>query len=117
MDTLEKYFNLSDIAGKDEKAFENLIELFSEDAVIDANNGNTYSGIIDIRDFFTKFFESSSELRHLFTIKKNDENVQVEWGVVGRRKTTDQIFTLTGTDYAILNDDNKIIHLRVIGDK
>ena len=41
---LDRYFVLSDLAGKDKRKLTELCNLFSENAIIEANDGNTYSG-------------------------------------------------------------------------
>lgn len=116
MNTLEQYFILSDIAGKDSNSFDKLIALFADDAIIDANDGKSYQGRGEIQEFFKHFFQNSTELKHVWTIVESDKEIIVSWGVVGKRSETGDIFTLTGKDVARINDEQKIIYLQVIGD-
>lgn len=114
MDTLKRYFELSDYAGKDAAAFAELLDLFADNAEIEANNNSTYKGKDAIKQFFVGFFKASIELKHIFTINEENNKVTIKWGVVGKRANQD-IFTLTGTDYATLDDNEKITHLKVVG--
>ena len=56
MNILDRYFVLSDLAGKDKRKLTELCNLFSENAIIEANDGNTYSG----REEINPFLKSSS---------------------------------------------------------
>lgn len=114
MNTVKKYFILSDSAGKDPDSLNELISLFADDAVVEDNRNNIYRGIDEVSSFFHTFFKRNAELRHVFTIQQQDNIVKVQWGVVGK-KPNNEIFTLTGTDIATLDDQQKIIHLQVIG--
>lgn len=70
MNVLDRYFVLSDLAGKDKRKLTELCNLFSENAIIEANDGNTYSGREEINPFFEKFFNKNSELKHLWDTKE-----------------------------------------------
>lgn len=113
MDTLTKYFELSDIASTDSKAFIELIGLFADDATIVDNRGHEYNGRDQIKTFFKNFFQSNVKLRHVFSVKTNNDNVTVGWAVAGQ-KDSGKVFALSGTDHATLDKDNKIKQLHVI---
>ncbi|MGY3778740.1 nuclear transport factor 2 family protein [Isobaculum melis] len=115
MDTLIKYFSLSDLAGSDEESFEKIVALFADDAILEANNQSKFVGIKAISSFFKDFFHTNSELKHVWEITQGEKYIEAHWGVVGKRAKNRQIFTLVGTDYAVLNPDNKIVYLKVVG--
>lgn len=114
MNPVKKYFILSDSAGKDPDALNELISLFADNAVVEDNRNNIYKGIAEVSSFFHAFFKRNTELRHVFTIQQQDNIVKVQWGVVGK-KLNNEIFTLTGTDIATLDEQQKIVHLKVSG--
>lgn len=112
MTILEHYFYLSDLAVNDKISLQKLCCLFKDDAIIEANDGHSYSGREEIDSFFTEFFSRNVETRHLYDIQKLSDTVQqTNWGVVCRRKNGAYI-ALTGTDIAEI-EDGKISHLSI----
>lgn len=114
MNTLDIYFKLSDTAGSSQEDFNNLIDLFSDDAVVVANGGKKIIGIDDIKNFYKKFFTANVELKHIWKTEISDFDVKVQWGVVGKRRIDEEIFTLLGDDYATLDINSKIKELKVV---
>ncbi|EHJ51693.1 nuclear transport factor 2 family protein [Streptococcus macacae] len=115
MNILDRYFVLSDLAGKDKGKLTELCHLFSENAIIEANDGKTYSGREEINPFFEKFFNKNSESKHLWDIEEMADGLQrANWAVVCRRKTGAYL-ALTGSDLARIKGD-KIIYLKVRSD-
>lgn len=114
MNTLNRYFELSDLAVQNKDSLQELCGLFAQDAIIEANNGLTYKGKADIEKFFKDFFSRNLATKHLWDIKEqNDGWLQANWAVACRRKSGDY-FALTGKDIAKIID-GKISHLKVIG--
>ncbi|MGT2929175.1 nuclear transport factor 2 family protein [Streptococcus dentasini] len=114
MNILNRYFELSDLAVQNENSLQELCALFTQDAVIEANDGHTYRGRAEIENFFKIFFSRNLATKHLWDIEKQDDGwLQANWGVVCRRKSGDY-FTLTGKDIAKVVS-GQITHLKVIG--
>lgn len=111
MNTLNRYFELSDLAVQNENSLWELCALFTQDAVIEANDGHAYRGHAEIENFFSR----NQVTKHIWDIEEQDDGwLQANWGVVCRRKSG-EYFTLTGKDIAkVVN--SQIIHLKVIGD-
>jgi hypothetical protein len=112
MTILDQYFYLSDIAGKDSNAFEELSSLFAENAVLFPNGTSKIGGLKDIRSFFSKFFDTNVEMKHVWETKINGEMLETNWAVCGKRKTG-EFFALVGKDIAKLNPHGKIEYLEV----
>lgn len=85
MSVLDRYFELSDIAGNDERAFQQLIECFSKNATVKPARGNTLSGKQEIEKFYREFFQQSKDLRHLWNTSGANGVLRADWAVVGRR--------------------------------
>lgn len=110
---LDTYFRLSDTAGSNRRDFEQLVGLFSPDAVVTPNQGQTVSGAQAVRDFFESFFSRNVLLRHVWTTRPDSSSgVAVDWAVAGRRQDGG-VFALAGTDTATLGPDGKITTLQV----
>lgn len=112
MTVLDQYFQLSDYAGNDSSAFEELCSLFAQDATLLPNGNSKIRGLEDIRSFFSKFFDTNVELKHVWLTKNSSEFLETNWAVCGKRKTG-ELFTLVGKDIAKLNVDGKIEYLEV----
>lgn len=114
MDTLTRYFKLSDQVEHEPINFEKLVDLFAQNAKVTTNTGTSYEGLQEIRKFFQQFFQTNVSLRHIFEVQKCEDQVIVQWGVVGRKAQTNKIFALTGKDIAKLNNQQQIVNLKVI---
>ena len=64
----------------DKRKLTELCNLFSENAIIEANDGNTYSGREEINPFFEKFFNKNSELKHLWDTKEIADDLRRQIG-------------------------------------
>jgi hypothetical protein len=114
MDIINRYFYLSDYAGKDKEKLAELLSLFSKNAVIEPNGGRPMEGDKEYIPFFEEFFGRNDEMKHIWNIiQSQNELMQVNWGVVCRRKSGD-LFTLTGSDYFKI-ENNQITYLKIIG--
>ena len=113
METLTEYFTLSDTACHDQASLQKLLTLFADEAIVTDNRGYVYRGRERVDQFFKNFFTENIKLKHIFEVHKQDNRVEVNWGVVGQKEKSRKIFALTGTDLATLDDRGKIINLRV----
>ena len=111
---LDRYFELSDLAGHDAAAFTELIALFAPDATIRPNGAAEVSGTAAVTDFFRAFLSRNAELKHVWTVSSRDPHeLTASWAVAGRRGTG-EVFALSGRDIARLDADGRIRHLEVI---
>jgi hypothetical protein len=113
METLSEYFTLSDSACNNAESLKKLLALFTDEAVVTDNRGYVYRGRAQVDQYFNQFFTENVKLKHIFEVHKQDNRVEVNWGVVGQKEKTAKIFALTGTDLALLNDQGKITSLRM----
>ncbi|MGT2908075.1 nuclear transport factor 2 family protein [Streptococcus dentiloxodontae] len=114
MNILNRYFYLSDLAVQNENSLQELIQLFAEDAVIEANDSLTYTGKEEIIPFFKDFFSRNLATKHLWDVhSRGNGKFQANWAVAGRRNSGDY-FALTGQDIATVKND-RITHLKIIG--
>ncbi|GHC40036.1 nuclear transport factor 2 family protein [Streptomyces cinnamoneus] len=109
---LDRYFELSDVAGNDEHAFAELIALFAPDATVEPNGVAAVDGTVAITDFFRGFFSRNAELKHVWTVTRAPDGLAASWAVAGRRQTG-AVFALAGQDVARLDTDGKIKHLEI----
>ena len=117
---LDRYFALSDTAGRSEDDFEELIALFAPDARIEPASGPAVQGTTATREFFHDFFA-----RHLWLTRPRQDapgdgdagthggGVVVDWAVAVRR-SSGELIALAGTDTADLTPDGRITRLRVV---
>ena len=122
---LDRYFALSDTAGRSEDDFEELIALFAPDARIEPASGPAVQGTTAIREFFHDFFARNVETRHLWLTRPRQDapgdggvgthggRGVVDWAVAVRR-SSGELIALAGTDTADLTPDGRITRLRVV---
>ena len=122
---LDRYFALSDTAGRSEDDFEELIALFAPDARIEPASGPAVQGRTAIREFFHDFFARNVETRHLWLTRPRQDapgdggvgthggRGVVDWAVAVRRSSGEPI-ALAGTDTADLAPDGRITRLRAV---
>lgn len=110
---LDRYFALSDTAGEAPEDFEELISLFSPQARIFPGRGGAVEGIDAVRAFYREFFDRNVELRHVWKarVQPNGQHF-ARWAVAGRR-SSDEVFALSGCDVAEMDDVGRILKLRV----
>ena len=113
MNVLDQYFELSDKAGTDKTVFQQLVDCFSEDAVIKSARGNIINGKSEIEKFFQEFFSRSKDLRHIWNSFQENKKLRAEWAVIGRRPDGG-LFSFVGEDHAEIDDDQKIKRLEIV---
>ncbi len=113
MSVLDKYFELSDIAGNDERAFKKLIECFSDNATVTPARGNAIHGKQEIERFYREFFQRSKDLRHIWNTSTTAGTLRADWAVVGRRPDG-SLFSFVGEDIAEVDESQKIKSLEIL---
>lgn len=110
---LDRYFALSDTAGEAPEDFEELISLFSPQARIFPGRGGAVEGIDAVRAFYREFFDRNVELHHVWKARVQPDGQHfARWAVAGRR-SSDEVFALSGCDVAEMDDVGRILKLRV----
>ena len=109
---LDRYFALSDTAGRSQEDFEELIGLFAPGARLEPSGGPAVEGTAAIREFFRTFLERNAETHHVWRSQEDAGRVLVEWAVSVRR-SGGEVLALSGTDTATLAPDGRIGRLRV----
>jgi hypothetical protein len=112
LEIIEHYFKLSDLASSNHQALNEIINLFSNDAVVEGANGVVADNPTKIASFFENFFKDNQELRHLCRISPNSDEYETEWVVAGRKKDG-KLFAFHGFDRYQFNQQNKISFLKV----
>lgn len=107
MTILDRYFELSDIAGNDQAAFQKLIDCFSENASVKPARGEEVHGKQEIEKFYREFFLKSKNLRHVWNVLQTSGFLKAEWAVVGRRPDG-SLFALLGEDIVETDELGKI---------
>jgi len=110
---LDRYFELSDLAGKDQASFRLLLECFSENAVVKPAGGAAIRGRHEIEKFYGDFFQRSRDLRHLWNTREVDGALRADWAVVGRRPDG-SLFSFLGEDVAEVDADHRITRLDIV---
>jgi len=112
MTILDRYFELSDVAGNDKNAFQELISLFTDQAVLYSADGAKMSGKKEIERFCENFLRKNVILKHVWSTKEIATGLETSWAVVGKRMDG-TIFALQGIDTAELDDNGRILSLKV----
>jgi hypothetical protein len=115
MTILDRYFELSDLIMESDKYFDELINLFDQNAIMKPARDEKIIGIDSIRKFFKDFFSRNSVLKHVWYTERleNSPFIKTIWIACGRRKSGN-IFIVKGYDIAEVNSKEKIISLEVI---
>lgn len=70
-------------------------------------------GIDAVRAFYREFFDRNVELHHVWKAKVQPDGLHfARWAVAGRR-SSDEVFALSGCDVAEMDDVGRILKLRV----
>ncbi|WP_125764042.1 nuclear transport factor 2 family protein [Companilactobacillus hulinensis] len=113
LNTIQRYFKLSDFASCDIDSFNEIINLFDDNARIKSGMDETARGKDEVSDFFKLFFGRNKQLKHIFKTRDIDDNYKTEWVVAGL-KGDDTLFSLHGFDYYQFDDAGKIVDLKVV---
>ncbi|WP_223066558.1 nuclear transport factor 2 family protein [Paenibacillus caui] len=113
MTILDQYFELSYQAGHDKVAFKELVNLFSDKAVVRPAGGAEIKGKESIETFYKEFFRKNVVLHHVWATQTSEDKLTTAWAVAGRR-ADGTVFALQGTDIAKLDPEGKIQTLDVL---
>ncbi|KRK81112.1 nuclear transport factor 2 family protein [Companilactobacillus nodensis] len=112
LETINKYFELSDFASNDEQAVNDIVDLFADNVTIRSGLDETASNKEETAAFFKAFFSRNKVLKHIHHTQTLENYYQTEWSVAGL-KDDDSIFALHGFDYYRFDEDGKIVSLLI----
>ncbi|MEE3718497.1 nuclear transport factor 2 family protein [Tumidithrix elongata RA019] len=109
---LDQYFQLTDRANFDEAAFDELVDLFAEQAEVQPAGGSKVKGKQAITQLYRMFFQMYSAMQHVWTTQVTDNGVQAAWAIAGRRQDG-EMFAMQGIHVVELDAHGKIQALEV----
>jgi hypothetical protein len=112
MTVLDQYFELSDRASNDEKAFNELVELFAEQAEIQPSGAKKVVGRDQISQLYRKFFDAYSGMQRVWTTRKTENGLEAIWAIAGKRDSG-ELFAMQGRHIAEVDAQGKIYALEV----
>jgi hypothetical protein len=112
MTVLDQYFELSDRASDDEKAFNELVELFAEQAEVHPSGARKVVGKEEIAQLYRKFFQSYSGMQRVWTTRKTENGLEAIWAIAGKRDSG-ELFAMQGRHIAEVDAQGKIYALEV----
>ena len=112
MTILDQYFELSDRATDDEQAFNELVELFAEQAEVHPSGARKVVGRDEIANLYRKFFKSYSGMQRVWTTRKTENGLEAIWAIAGKRDSG-ELFAMQGRHIAEIDAQGKIYALEV----
>ncbi|MFM7602367.1 MAG: nuclear transport factor 2 family protein [Pseudanabaena sp.] len=112
MTVLDQYFELSDRASEDEQAFNQLVELFAEQAEVHPSGSQKVVGKDEIAQLYRKFFQSYSGMQRVWTTRKTENGLEAIWAIAGKRNSG-ELFAMQGRHIAEVDAQGKIYALEV----
>jgi len=111
MTIFDKYFTLWDAALSDESAFNDLLDLFADDVVVQAPQGEVKGK--DALGFGIKeTLKNYLSMKHVWNAKNTDQGQQATWAVVHELKTG-EMHAAVGIDIIQLNASGEIKYLEI----
>ncbi len=112
MTVLDTYFELSDRALQDEVAFQELVNLFAEDAEVLPSGAKKVKGKANIEQLYRSFFNTYEGMQRVWQTRRTEQGIEATWAIAGK-KITGEIFSIRGTHIAEINEHGKIESLEV----
>ncbi len=112
MTVLDQYFELSDRANADEQAFNELVELFAEQAEVQPSGARKVVGKDAIAQLYRKFFGVYSGMQRVWTTRKTENGLEAIWAIAGKRDSG-ELFAMQGRHIAEVDAQGKIYALEV----
>jgi hypothetical protein len=112
MTVLDQYFELSDRAIADEKALQELIGLFSDQAEIRPAGASRVQGKEAIAQLYQMFFAANDQIQRVWNTHHTENGLEAIWAAAGRRDNG-ELFAMQGIHVAELDQSGKICSLEV----
>ena len=112
MTILDKYFELSDRANSDEQAFNELVELFAEQAEVQPAGALKVVGKDAIANLYRQFFQAYSGMQRVWTTRRTENGLEAIWAIAGKRDSG-ELFAMQGRHIAEVDPQGKIYALEV----
>ncbi len=114
---LDKYFHLFDESRINPQARAELIDIFSKNITF-VLSGNPNNGLDAWEKFLDLIFENNRDIKHMYEgwhFNASSQQYETRWAVCGQRKDG-SVYTQTGKDIALLDENGKIKYLENIPD-
>jgi len=112
MTVLDQYFELSDRANDDAQAFNELVELFADEAEVHPAGARKVIGKQAIAQLYRKFFDAYSGMQRVWTTRKTENGLEAIWAIAGKRDSG-ELFAMQGRHIAEVDAQGKIYALEV----
>ncbi|MFI3208346.1 MAG: hypothetical protein R3Y40_04355 [Eubacteriales bacterium] len=112
MTIFDKYFTLWDAALFDESALHDLMELFSDEAVVKSSQGEVNSVTVLVMGIKATL-KNYVSMKHVWNTKVTETGLQATWAVVHELKTG-EMHAAVGMDIIELDEAGKIKFLEII---
>ncbi|TYQ25508.1 nuclear transport factor 2 family protein [Pseudanabaena sp. UWO310] len=112
MTVLDQYFELSDRAREDDKAFDELVELFAEEAEVQPAGARKVVGKDAISQLYRQFFQTYSGMQRVWTTRRTENGLEAIWAIAGKRDSG-ELFAMQGRHIAEVDAQGKIYALEV----
>ena len=111
LNAIERYMTLFNRAGYDSAAFDQMIDLFAEDAIVDIT-GTPHSGRPALVLLFHRCCDNIASSHHNWTTEHlPDGTVKVVWAAAIRTQN-DTVHAFAGVEYYRFNENSLIQYLR-----
>ncbi len=112
MTVLDRYFELSERASIDREAFEQLVELFADEAEVQPAGARKVMGKDAIAKLYQQFFENYDGMQRIWTTRKTENGLEAIWAIAGKRNSG-ELFAMQGLHIAEVDAQGKIYALEV----
>jgi hypothetical protein len=112
MTVLDQYFELSDRANDDAQAFNELVELFADEAEVHPAGARKVIGKQAIAQLYRKFFDAYSGMQRVWTTRRTENGLEAIWAIAGKRDSG-ELFAMQGRHIVEVDAQGKIYALEV----
>ena len=112
MTVLDQYFELSDRANDDAQAFNELVELFADEAEVHPAGARKVVGKQAIAQLYRKFFDAYSGMQRVWTTRRTENGLEAIWAIAGKRDSG-ELFAMQGRHIVEVDAQGKIYALEV----
>lgn len=106
---LNNYFRLYDASRTNDRAMEDLLSLFTQDAEIVSSRGSRkgFEGVIKT------FYENNKDIKHMWDswVLQSDGSYRTNWAVCGQA-ADGTVYAKAGIDIVRMNDAGQIVYLK-----
>lgn len=108
---VDRYYQLADQVGQNDKLRDDVIGLFAPDAVVNVT-GIPVQGTKEIEQLFSRFFANAKENRHYWRTEIMEDGTHKTVWVASGLHADGRVYSAAGTEYFNLDSDGLIVSLR-----